>query len=1157
MSSALQQLQSKSVTMGLDDTINVDLSDVELTSGITDISNTDGFSIFESSDLSSYIKGGGFGSRSDLLQSDYYYDRLKEMYPGIEQLGDEFFEQTFIANMLDETVGRRFLYDDIHSQVDQINFWYDNAKVLEDTYGATLGEPLSDDIIANLTEDVLWMEVIEVDGKQVMAPRLYLSQATKDRLAASDTTGGIIADSIILDDTMIENYGLMSADQISGSVDTLTNGGFGQINADEIELTSNGDVVNMGQMSADSLLSLVVENGDLIQDVVVAQDNDGNDVVLSSGSLLSNGDMVLSADSIFNHGSTIDAGAQLVVDVADSFVLTAEVLDASYGVADASQSNYSYGSSQTIQGSSVSVGDDFILNAGGDVLIQGSDLQVADTTVATIGGDFTVLAQQTVSEDHYKKTIEKDYLFKTTKDSTETHTYSVQNHASTVDLGNVAMVDVDGETLIAGSQVTGTDIQLVSDKGVYVVSMHDETVSHRQVTDDDIVKNTVTDTVNYDKTVVSSGINADGVLIITADDGEVAVVGSELSAATGMAVTAADGISFVNDVDVSETETTKTKTGLFDKDNGFFYMQTNESVDYKESVVGSDISSGQDMALNTDGDVTKIGGQLVVAGDAEINAASVEFSAAQATEYQSETETKVAFGGVSYDLDIKRLSAGSSIHNDIKKSESEITVVTVDSGTNEFGGDVSINAEKDVNIVGTHVVALGDVEIDAESVAVVSAEALTETLNRDSELTQTIRAGIGNSWADTAHSVVETVEAAEEAYETMDSSDESKANTAAKAAAAANAGLKAAKLTRDVARSATTSSTMGFYATATQTTTGKVSETTQSSVTNVAGGVHSVQGDVAISADDVTVKGSLITANEGSIDIAADDVRLESSVDTVGGSSSTQMVSVTTELANSSGIIGNGTVSTQTTDSEWSSSTHNNSHLSGDKVTITGSKTTLSGANIEGREVTVEVDELTIESQVDTATYRSDSEGYSVGVTTGFNQSTSTAESGWVNSVSGIEATEAVDIQATDITLTGAYIAQVDESGDVGDGVSIDADTLTATNIEGYDHANSEGYSVGVSLSTADPSGVQATQLQLGYQSSGHEKEQLVKATIGDGDINVDQTVVVTNDSSQTGVNRDMDQLNQITKDEVQESIDVELDIDVSVYNEPDFIGSG
>ena len=153
--------------------------------------------------------------------------------------------------------------------------------------------------------------------------------------------------------------------------------------------------------------------------------------------------------------------------------------------------------------------------------------------------------------------------------------------------------------------------------------------------------------------------------------------------------------------------------------------------------------------------------------------------------------------------------------------------------------------------------------------------------------------------------------------------------------------------------------------------------------------------------------------------------------------------------------------------------------------------------------------------------------------------------------MSGIEATEAVDIQATDITLTGAYIAQVDESGDVGDGVSIDADTLTATNIEGYDHANSEGYSVGVSLSTADPSGVQATQLQLGYQSSGHEKEQLVKATIGDGDINVDQTVVVTNDSSQTGVNRDMDQLNQITKDEVQESIDVELDIDVSYITNP------
>ena len=133
---------------------------------------------------------------------------------------------------------------------------------------------------------------------------------------------------------------------------------------------------------------------------------------------------------------------------------------------------------------------------------------------------------------------------------------------------------------------------------------------------------------------------------------------------------------------------------------------------------------------------------------------------------------------------------------------------------------------------------------------------------------------------------------------------------------------------------------------------------------------------------------------------------------------------------------------------------------------------------------------------------------------------------------------------------SGAYIAQVDESGDVGDGVSIDADTLTATNIEGYDHANSEEgigrcrYQRGSEWCAGDTASV-------GVQSSGHEKEQLVKATIGDGDINVDQTVVVTNDSSQMGVNRDMDQLNQITKDEVQESIDVELDIDVSYITNP------
>ena len=50
-----------------------------------------------------------------------------------------------------------------------------------------------------------------------------------------------------------------------------------------------------------------------------------------------------------------------------------------------------------------------------------------------------------------------------------------------------------------------------------------------------------------------------------------------------------------------------------------------------------------------------------------------------------------------------------------------------------------------------------------------------------------------------------------------------------------------------------------------------------------------------------------------------------------------------------------------------------------------------------------------------------------------------------------------------------------------------------------------------------------ASSIQLGYTSGGHDKEQLVKSTIGAGSLDIGNTVVITEDQSATGVHRDMD----------------------------------
>ena len=135
------------------------------------------------SDPSKLIQEVGFRSKGDLINSDYFYDRIQEKFPDAFRIGSEYTEKKYIEKLLDEELGRRIIYDDVVSTTQQMNDWYANAESLVSEFDLEIGEPLTDDMQANLTKDVLWMELVNVDGRQVMVPRLYLSKETKDRLA--------------------------------------------------------------------------------------------------------------------------------------------------------------------------------------------------------------------------------------------------------------------------------------------------------------------------------------------------------------------------------------------------------------------------------------------------------------------------------------------------------------------------------------------------------------------------------------------------------------------------------------------------------------------------------------------------------------------------------------------------------------------------------------------------------------------------------------------------------------------------------------------------------------------------------------------------------------------------------------------------------------
>lgn len=51
----------------------------------------------------------------------------------------------------------------------------DNAVEEAKKNGLTVGQPLTKEQIAKLDKDIVWYEYQEVDGIQVLAPKVYLS----------------------------------------------------------------------------------------------------------------------------------------------------------------------------------------------------------------------------------------------------------------------------------------------------------------------------------------------------------------------------------------------------------------------------------------------------------------------------------------------------------------------------------------------------------------------------------------------------------------------------------------------------------------------------------------------------------------------------------------------------------------------------------------------------------------------------------------------------------------------------------------------------------------------------------------------------------------------------------------------------------------------
>lgn len=209
-----------------------------------------------------------------------------------------------------------------------------------------------------------------------------------------------------------------------------------------------------------------------------------------------------------------------------------------------------------------------------------------------------------------------------------------------------------------------------------------------------------------------------------------------------------------------------------------------------------------------------------------------------------------------------------------------------------------------------------------------------------------------------------------------------------------------------------------------------------------------------------------------------------------------------------------------------------------------GQDTEIAGAQLRANEVIGRVGrDLLVSSVADSGRVRGKESDFSATVVVGpapslsgsVGTGRSSGETHWVTEQTRISAADRLDIRTQNHTqLDGALIAS--DSGNL----RLDTGSLGYSDIHGYDQERSHYVSVGGSYGLGATAQQDSSQVGKGAQGSSgwslegnsyeRDRQQIVRATVGEGDIIV-RNDADTGDDSTAGLNRDVSKAYEITRD--------------------------
>ena len=400
--------------------------------------------------------------------SDYFLSRLgyTPSWNRVRRLGDAYYENQLITRALTEQLGTAFING--KSNEDLIKSLMDNAGMESSRLGLQVGKELTPEQISGLSKDLIWYVTQNVNGVEVLVPKIYLSKDTLATITADgrNKIGGvngtyIKTDNFVNNGMKIGNGGVTYVQANTIKNETATNL-LSEITGDKTFIQSVGNIENIGgKISGNEAVVLISDNGKVINDTTKRSvgyynsefDRTKHEEVKSLGTISSNGTVFVKANSYESTGGMLSTD-HLALDVnkinLNALSLSGEDKFGSGG------SNFSRYAETTHLGAGVSANS--ASGTVGDMNLKGSSFIAKDTTGLTVTGN--IKAESAVnSYENESKSTNKGFM---SSKSSYKNSHAEENSASNLMLGENAVILGDVNSI--GSNVVLGDNTYIGGK---------------------------------------------------------------------------------------------------------------------------------------------------------------------------------------------------------------------------------------------------------------------------------------------------------------------------------------------------------------------------------------------------------------------------------------------------------------------------------------------------------------------------------------------------------------------------------------------------------------------------------------------------------------------------------------------------------------------